>query len=252
MRNETINGHKFVFYDSIENLPILQFHKYGKYMLVQSGIGDSPAHINQHINRILQFIGKDDKKAVSEVLNLRRCLFAVANETDLAHKGFLFFVKSVDGKDWTDYTDSGIDELFTLIWGESNARMWEIETKAITLIDSQLEEYFPKIFADSVTKNYTELLRKQSLLYLSEILDDKDNTKEIDELEQMIVGYIETKNFEGENNEEIAFDKNFEQMCLCMSKEFGGIIKNYSVMEFYSAYERLKQEAKEMEKRRKK
>ena len=54
MKEEKINGHRFEFYDSIEDLPIVRFHKYSKYMLVASGIGDSIADVDEHIERIMK------------------------------------------------------------------------------------------------------------------------------------------------------------------------------------------------------
>ena len=47
-------------------------------------------------------------------------------------------------------------------------------------------------------------------------------------------------------------DKQFEDMCLLMAKEFGGGIKRYTTMEFYTAFERLTKQYNEAKKFRNK
>ncbi|MGL5979408.1 MAG: hypothetical protein ACRCZY_00735, partial [Phocaeicola sp.] len=63
MRKETINGHKVEIYDSIDELPIRNFHKYNKYLLVDSGVGSDLNDINTKISLIQNYIEKDLYKA---------------------------------------------------------------------------------------------------------------------------------------------------------------------------------------------
>ena len=78
-----------------------------------------------------------------------------------------------------------------------------------------------------------------------------DHTKEIDELTTQIWKKYEPKSYE--NDKAIVdFDRQFENMCLILSKEFQGGVKGYTVMEFYSAYNLLKEREKEMKKLNKK
>ena len=51
-----VAGHKLVFYDSVEDLPIVQFHRYSKFLLVESGIGDNINDIDRHITKIINFL----------------------------------------------------------------------------------------------------------------------------------------------------------------------------------------------------
>ena len=50
MKREVINNHIVILYDSIDELPIIRFHKYNKYMLIDSGIGSDLNDINVHID----------------------------------------------------------------------------------------------------------------------------------------------------------------------------------------------------------
>lgn len=250
MKEVLLNGHKVSLYDSIESLPVSQFHKYSKYALVDSGIGDSIESIDTHISKAVQFLDVDIKKAHQEILNLRQCIYMVINELDLTNKSTLCLVYTVDGEKWTDFTDSGIDNLYKKLMGHSLKEFLEVKGEVVKKIDSELRLYFPDIFSTSDEKNTAELLRKRALLQLSEIIDGENHKEEIDELTKRLLTIQEPKVYEGPEGEEVKFDKQFENMCLAISKEFGGVVKDYSVMEFYSAYTRLENMAKEIKKRR--
>ena len=173
-----ICGHKVVFYDSVEDLPVTQFHRYSKHLLVEGGIGDTIQDIDRHITRIINFLN-DTKKAYQEILNLRQCLFLVVSEQDVHNKATLCLVKSVDGKDWTDFSDSGLDELYNLLNGATQRELNELAMEVRGRIDENLLQYFPKVFEDSTQKNYIDLLRQRAVLQIGEIVNGDDNEAKI-------------------------------------------------------------------------
>ena len=249
MKKVEINGHEFEFYDSIDELPISQFHKYSKYILVDSGIGSDITAIDKHIGNILKLIGVDDKKAYQEILNMRRSIYLTINEVDLKNKGFLCMVHKVDGKVWEDFSDSGVDELYMMVQSTDMLNLVSSFAEVKGKIDEELNTYFPQIFNDVADKNIEALANKRALLQLDSIINDTDHEEEIRKYEKLMSGYYTPKNFEdGEGNVEVNFDKQFEAMCLSISKEFGGDVKGYTIMEFYSAYESLDKQRKEFEK----
>ena len=118
-------------------------------------------------------------------------------------------------------------------------------------LDEELRDYFPQVF-ESENKNLLDYARKRALLQVDEVLNDTDNSAEIAKLGELLsIGY-KPMVFDGKESVELQFDKQFEQMCLALSKEFGGKAKEYSVMEYYSAYERLERINKELERIKKK
>lgn len=251
MIERTVAGHKLVFYDSVEDLPIVQFHRYSKFLLVESGIGDNINDIDRHITKIFNFFG-DRKKMQQELLNLRQCLYVIATEQDIHNKATLCLVRSVDGKVWEDFSDSGLDELYKLVNKASVRELDTIAAQVREAIDENLIQYFPKVFEDSTQKNYTDLLRKRALLQVTSIVNGEDNESEIKQVEQSIYRMQNPKGYMGQDSEEVRFDKQFEDMCLLMAKEFGGGIKKYTTMEFYTAFERLTRQYNEAKKIRNK
>lgn len=251
MRKETIAGHTFEFYDSIDMLPIRQFHLYTKHILVQSGIGDGIESIDSHIGKIASYIKNDPNRAVNELLNYRKCLYTILGEQDYRHKANLCLVKSVDGKVWEDFSDDGINTLYEMVTTEQERKMRDIEAALKKRLDEELMTYFPELFATSIEKNELETIRKRAMLQLAEIIDGVDNTGAIEALNDRIMAMQDTKSFDGRANAEIEADKNFEQMCLILAKEFGGKVKDYTVMEFYSANRLLNEQQKQLKTRKK-
>lgn len=250
MRKEKINGHIFEFFDEIGEMPIGRFHSYSRYMLVACGVGDSLADIDEHITKIMQFLTIDLKKAERELLNLRHNLYMVMNEMDVRYKGFLYFTYSVDGRVWEDFSDNGIEQLYQMTNGERVKELNRITNEVVSKIDEALKQYFPNFFDSSVDKNRLDMMRRRALLQVDEILNKSDKGKEITELtKRMFVGVV-PKDFDNDKAV-VEFDRQFENMCLILSKEFGGKVKDYSIMEFYSAYNLMNEQQKEIEKIRK-
>ena len=251
MREVRLNGHKIEVFDDISELSIERFHEYSRYMLIATGVGDSIADIDKHIEAINALLTIDVARAQQELLNLRQNLILVANERDFRHKAFLFFVISVDGQEWKDFSDNGIEKLYQLVNDTPLAEFDKALVEVMGEIDDQLSRYFPEMFDDSKDKNRCDLLRKRAMLKVDEIRNGSDHTKEIEEITSRIWEGYEPKSYE--NDKAIVdFDRQFENMCLILSKEFQGGVKGYTVMEFYSAYNLLKEREKEMKKLNKK
>ena len=247
MKKIKINGHKLEVYNDISELPVERFHQHSRYSLIASGIGDTIQDIDKHIEAINSLMAIDAAKAQQELLNLRQNLILVLQGRDFRHKAFLFLVKSIDGKPWEDYSDDGIEEMYNLLNGESVAAFKGALSDVICEIDDQMQRYFPEMFDDSKDKNLCDLVRKRAMLQIDVIRNGADHKKEIDELSTKIWEKYEPKSFE--NDKAIVdFDRQFENMCLILSKEFQGGVKGYTVMEFYSAYNLLQEREKEFKK----
>lgn len=247
MVKKEANGHTFTFYDSVEDLPVTQFHKYSRYLLVESGIGDTIQDIDKHITNIINFLG-DTRKAQQELLNLRHCLYVVATEQDIHNKATLCLVRDVDGKRWDDFSDSGLQTLYEMVIDASQKELNELASSIRNAIDENLLQYFPYVFEDASQKNYTDLLRQKAMFQIMAIVKGEDNKDKIKDVNQKIFDMQNPKGFIGQESEEVRFDKQFEDMCLLMAKEFGGGIKQYTTMEFYTAFERLTKQYNEVKK----
>lgn len=108
---------------------------------------------------------------------------------------------------------------------------------------NDLKRYFKNLFSDSRQKNLTILLRKRILLQC-EMLQNKNFAKhqEIHDLELQILTFDKPMQFNEKRNEEIIYEKNFENLMLYLSQELKQDISNKTVFSFYTAFELIKQQ----------
>ena len=62
MKQMLINKKTICVYDSIDELPIVNFQKYNKYLMIDSGIGSDVDDIDTHITKIAKYIKSKDEK----------------------------------------------------------------------------------------------------------------------------------------------------------------------------------------------
>ena len=250
-----IGKHTVEMYDTIEELPIMRFHKYQKLLLIDAGIGADINAFDQRIEKTRRFLmdGKTDK-AQQELENLRQSVFLIQSGINPKHRAFAALVAKLDGVECGDVSDDGLAKLTETLndapESELTAQLDAVKKK----IDGELRLYFPGIFADSEIKEYYDLLRKRTLAVLENIIAGKPNpdaTPEIEKLTTALITYSNPKAFAGSDGVEIQFDRQFENLCLVLSEQLHVKPKEYSVLEFYNAFDFVQERAKKAERAQK-
>lgn len=250
-----IGKHTVEMYDTIDELPIVRFHKYQKLLLIDAGVGADITAFDQRIEKTRRFLmdGKVDK-AQQELDNLRQSVFLIQSEINPKHRAFAALVTKIDGRDCDDITDDGLAKLTETLndapESELTAQLEAVKKK----IDAELRLYFPGLFADSEIKEYYDLLKKRTLAVLANIvagIGNPDTTPEIEKLTTALITYSNPKSFAGSDGVEIQFDRQFENLCLVLSEQLHVKPKDYSVLEFYNAFDFVKERAKQAEKAQK-
>lgn len=250
-----IGKHTVEFYDTIEELPIVRFHKYQKLLLVDAGIGSDIAAFDQRIEKTRRFLmaGKPEQ-AQQELENMRQCVFLIQSGVNPKHRAFAALVTKIDGQDCTDIGDDALaaitEKLNDVPESELTAQLEAVKKK----IDGELTLYFPALFNDSDVKEYYDLLRKRTLEILNGIVagvDDPEGAEIVDKLTTALITYSNPKMFTGSDGVEIQFDRQFENLCLVLSEQLHVEPKKYSVLEFYNAFDFVKERAKQAEKAQK-
>lgn len=250
-----IGKHTVEFYDTIEELPIVRFHKYQKLLLVDAGIGSDIAAFDQRIEKTRRFLmaGKPEQ-AQQELENMRQCVFLIQSGVNPKHRAFAALVTKIDGQDCTDIGDDALaaitEKLNDVPESELTAQLEAVKKK----IDGELTLYFPALFNDSDVKEYYDILRKRTLEILNGIVagvDDPAGAEIVDKLTTALITYSHPKMFTGSDGVEIQFDRQFENLCLVLSEQLHVEPKKYSVLEFYNAFDFVKERAKQAEKAQK-
>lgn len=116
MKEVKLNGHKVELYGSIEELPMVRFHKYNKCLLVDAGIGSDLTSFDGHIERVVRYIRADKREeAAKEMENLRQNIYLVLQEMSPNHLAFACLVARIDGKEQDDISDEGLQRVIALL-----------------------------------------------------------------------------------------------------------------------------------------
>ena len=247
MKEVTLNGKKVVLYDSIDSLPIVRFHHYNRYLLVDSGIGSDINDFDSHLERIVAYIRKgENENAAKEIENMRQNIYMVLSQQNTKHLSFACLVKSIDGEPCDDLSPEGVKATLEKLGGvplhDITASYEEVKKK----IDGDLSLYFPNLFDDVRTREYYDTLKRLTVVSLEKITDGdtEERQKMIQDLRDRLVLFIKPKVFTGHEGVEVRHDKDFETMCLMLTKETGRDAKQMTVLEYYNAYEWLAKKAK--------
>ena len=250
-----IGRHTVEIYDAIDELPIIRFQKYQKLLLIDAGVGGDINAFDQRLEKAGRFLamGKTEE-AGKELANLRQNVHLIQSEINPRHLAFAVLVKSVNGKGCDNLSDDGLRGVLDLLKDapvkDVTARLDAVKKK----IDTELRLYFPQVFADSRVKEYFDLMRERTLAVLEGIVEGKvrpDRGEKVDKLTAALITFSNPGIFSGPESEEIKFDRNFEDVCLTLSEQLHVQPKNYTVLEFYNAFDFVQRRAKELEKAKK-
>ena len=246
MRIEKIGGHRVEFYDSIDELPIVRYQKFNKMLLVDAGVGSDLADFDNHLERVLTFIanGKTDL-AQTELSNMRQNIYFVQQNLSPKYMSFAALIKSIDGKACNDISDEGLRRTLERLKHTKVGGLVALLGAAKKKIDEELLAHFPAIFDTSATKEYYDKLRKRTLLLLDCIISGRTKTKQdaIDMLTLDLMLFSKPQEF-ADGNVEVKYEQQFEKMCVGLATQTGLNAKEMSVVEFYSAFEQIKEQIK--------
>ena len=222
MKSLLINKKIVRVYDSIDEMPIINFQKYNKYLLIDSGIGSDADDIDAHIVKIAKYIkSNNNRKALQELQNMRQNIYMVNSEISPKYLAFAALIHSVDGKEVNDLSDDGLKKKVT----------------------SELEIYFPGDFVNPKEKEAYDKLKARTLLVLDSVINDTDNSKQIEAIDIMMLNMHTPKTYIGSESVEVKYDKQFESTCLLIAQKTSMDARKMTVLQFYNAIDNIKAQA---------
>ena len=255
MKDVELNGKKVRLYDSIEELPMVRFHKYNRMLLVDAGIGSDISDLDAHLERVVRYIRKgDNENAAKEMENMRQNVYIILQGQNLRHLSFACLVYSIDGQMCNDLSEEGLRQVLERLSGAKKKDITEAYDSVKKKIDDELALYFPALFDDVRTREYYDVMKRLTITMLENITDGdtEQRRRQADELVDRLVLFVKPKVFTGHDGVEVRHDKEFESMCLAITKETGRDAKQMSVLEYYNAYEYLTKLSREAHKRQNK
>ena len=251
MKKVTLAGHKLVIYDSIDELPMVRFHKYSKMLLVDAGVGSDINDFDAHIERAVRYIRNgDNENGSKELENLRQCVYLILSEQSIKDLSFACLVAEMDGKPCDDLSEEGLAEVVRRLGAVPRKDFTKQLDEEKKKIDNELTVYFPDLFDDVMAREYYDTMKRRTQAMLEEIIEgeNEERQKAINMMTERMVLYVKPKVFAGRQSVEIQHDKAFESMCLTISRETHADAKRMTVMEYYNAYEYIRRLSKERQK----
>jgi hypothetical protein len=242
MRIEKIGGRKVELYDSIDELPIKRFHKFNKYLLIDSGIGCDIDSINEHIAKIGAFLKDQPDEAKKQLENLRQSLYFIMEEMNPRSLSFIVLIHKIDDVLITDLSDNNIKNLSDKLSCEKVSFIHKIMESVKKKLDFELGVYFPTFFSDVVQKEILSNFKEKVILQLDSIIKDVDNNDRIDKIDHYLLTFNKPHIFTGANGDEVKYDKNFEELCILVQNETRINIDVLTIFQFYTILEYLKKE----------
>lgn len=247
-----INKHVLKLYDSIEDMPILNFQKYNKFLLIDSGIGSTLDDYNEHINRIIRYINESNQKNLMiELSNTRQLLYMINQEISPKYMAFAALIAEIDGKPVTDLSD---DNLRSILQQLRDVKHGWLISKLAGLkkkVETELELYFPKMFNSAKDKEAFSKLKERTLLELEGLISGDNMAEKINKIESFLFNMFKPKTFIGPESVEISHDKSFENTCIAIKSKLNLEAKSLSVLSFYNALEALNKMAEEYKSKKK-
>lgn len=244
MKNLLINKKVVQVYDSIDEMPIVNFQKYNKYLLIDSCIGSDADDIDAHISRIAKFIKfNNNKKALQELQNMRQNMYMVNNEISPKYLAFAALIHSVDGKEVNDLSDDGLKTLLKKLKEVKHSAIVELLLWLKKKVAFELETYFPGDFINPKEKDAYDKIKNRTLLVLDSIVNNVDNTELIEAVDFTLINMHNPKSFIGSESVEIKYDKQFESTCLLIAQKTSMDAKKMTVLQFYNAIDNIKSQA---------
>lgn len=253
MIRTTINNHSLKLYDCIDEMPIVNYQKYNKYLLIDSNIGSDLNDYNQRTARMLQQMQKGKLEELrQEIINQRQLMFMINQEISPKYLAFAALIAEFDGKPVTDLSDDNLKAILSKIRNVKHSWLDKILADIKKKLSTELNLYYPALFTSAKEKEAYYKLRERTILELEGIIADKDNTNKIAEIDAYFLGLLKPLSFLGTNSAEIKYDKAFENSCILIKFKLHLNAKKLTVLEYYNAIETLNKMEKAQKKLNKK
>lgn len=243
MKNLTVNKKTVRVYDSIDEMPIINFQKYNKYLLIDSGIGSDVDDIDAHIARIAKFIKSNNaKKALQELQNMRQNMYMVNSEISPKYLAFAALIHSIDGEEVNDLSDDGLKNVLAKLKEIKHSKIIDFLVWLKKKVTTELEMYFPGDFVNPKEKDAYDKLKQRTLFVLDSMINGTDNSEQIETIDIVMLNMHSPKSYIGSESVEIKYDKQFESTCLLIAQKTSMDAKKMTVLQFYNAVDNIKQQ----------
>lgn len=244
MKTLTIGRSVVKVYDSVDEMPIVNFQKYNKFLLIDSGVGSDMDDVDAHVTRIAKFVKAGDaKKAMQELQNMRQTMHMINSEISPKYLAFAALVHSIDGREVTDLSDDGLKKVLADLRQARHSTIVDFLLWIKKKISEELETYFPENFESVKEKEIYDKIKSRTLLILDSIINEEDHDDQVEAIDLELLNAFPPKSFQGRSSAEVQYIKQFESACFLIAQKSGMDATKMTVLQFYSAIDSIKKQA---------
>ena len=139
-----------VYYETPQDLPIRRYQKFNKYLMIASEVGETIADYDKRMGRAIVYLKNGDTaNAAKELQNARQGVFNALEEYTPTGLALACMVKSVNGKQYNDLTNEGLNSVLDALneQGYTRGEMLSSIERLKKKLKASLKYIFPLILA---------------------------------------------------------------------------------------------------------
>lgn len=104
-----VGGHKVELYDSIDEMPMANYHKFNKYLMFESGLAPSATGVIGHLSRMSELLQAEEYEKLNlEIQNTYQAISFIMEEMSPVSMAFACMVHKIDGDVVSDLSDEAM------------------------------------------------------------------------------------------------------------------------------------------------
>lgn len=244
-----IKGHKIELFETTQDLPILRFQKFNKYIMIANEVGNTFEDYDQRTVKALSFLQKEMvPEAIQELSNRRQTVFNAFNEFSPKSKAFAVLIKRIDGTYYDGYSPGELDKVLKHLdrIGLSYINSMEALNDVKKKIETELQVYFPTYFPKNGNINHTALRLRRINQLMDGLIEEKDIETVVYGIEKEILEQDKPNvwNVYVEGNMERVLEVDFHKFAVSVVELTGMDINKITTFTFYASVEHLKEKHK--------
>jgi hypothetical protein len=250
---DQVGKHKVNRYSSIDEMPIVRFMTFNRFVLIDSGIGSNLEDIDAHDARIIKYAHKQDFERVArEIENRNQAVRMIIENLNPQYMAYAALIKDIDGEPCDDLSEEGLKATVERLakMGVTHGFIERIKAIVTKKLEAELDAYFPNKFSQDPKSREAYFKRKERLMVvLHGIVDGKEDEDRLREIDDYLYRLSKPKKYVGTDGLYISYQKEFEEMSFTLSQKTSRDPKKMTVLEYYQAFATLKRQTEESKKK---
>ena len=233
-------------FDTVDEMPIDRFHRFNKYVMIDSGIGADMESVDQHLSQVKRFISQGEKdRANQKIENIRQSLFFIISGMNPRCLAFAILIHDINGKPVDDFQEESLMKIIERLSqkGLTKGQVYEMVDLAKKKFRDELGLLYPEEVSEGNEISTLAKIKQRALLVGRHILGE-DTEKEIEKVTNELEDEIPVENYQGPKGREAQFERDYEKMVILTSEHTNQDPRTMTVKQFYALVNYAKIEAK--------